>query len=59
MKLLELMTLEEKVQLLHGVSTPYVGAQAAIPRLNIPALYMNDGPQGFRDQSISGAEKGE
>ena len=43
------MTLEEKVTMCHGVSNGgYTGATAPIPRLNIPALLLNDGRQGFR-----------
>ena len=48
------MTLEEKVSLLHGIAGPYVGNTPAIPRLGIPALTMNDGPQGFRDDAHPG-----
>ena len=47
-KLLAVMTLTEKVALLHGVPGEYVGTIPGNTRLNIPALYMNDGPQGFR-----------
>ena len=61
--LLKQMTLEEKVTLLHGpptgpccqckgnASCAYVGNVAAIPRLKIPPITMNDGPQGFRDNN--------
>ena len=42
------LTLEEKVGLLTGVAGNYSGNLAAIPRLGVPALSMNDGPQGFR-----------
>jgi len=54
------MTLEEKISLLHGnpdgkcqcntsQDCAYVGNVAAVPRLGIPPITMNDGPQGFRD----------
>ena len=42
------LTLEEKVGLLTGVAGNYSGNLAGIPRLGVPALGMNDGPQGFR-----------
>jgi beta-glucosidase len=46
------MTLEEKVTMLHGGRAPgqagYVGNTPPIKRLGIPALNLNDGPQGFR-----------
>jgi len=46
------MTLDEKVTLLHGGRAPgqagYVGNTPPIERLGIPALNLNDGPQGFR-----------
>ena len=42
------MTLDEKVMLLHGKGAGYVGNTPAIPRLGIPPLNLNDGPQGYR-----------
>jgi beta-glucosidase len=65
--LLKQMTLEEKITLLHGpptgpccqckgnASCAYVGNVAAIPRLKIPPITMNDGPQGFRDNNQPGS----
>ena len=32
-----------------------MGNVAGIPRLNIPPLKYNDGPQGFRDDAIPGS----
>jgi hypothetical protein len=46
--LLANMTVQEKSHMLHGSGGGYVGNVEAIPRLNIPAIKMNDGPQGFR-----------
>lgn len=45
------MTLPEKLGLLHGWPTTglYTGNVPGIERLGIPALKLNDGPQGFRD----------
>ena len=52
--LLAAMTLPEKITLLHGVDSPgYTGMTAPIPRLNIPALTLNDGRNGFRPNSGS------
>jgi len=42
------MNLTEKVHMLHGSGEGYVGNVEANTRLNIPAIKMNDGPQGFR-----------
>lgn len=53
--LLDAMTTEEKLNMLHGSSgSPYVGYVAPIDRLGIPALTLNDGPQGFRDDAHPG-----
>jgi beta-glucosidase-like glycosyl hydrolase len=46
--MVEKMTLDEKVILLHGTGAGYTGNTPAIPRLGIPPLNMNDGPQGYR-----------
>lgn len=53
-KLLAMMTLDEKITMLHGVAGPYVGNVPANTRLGIPALNLNDGPQGFRDNAHPG-----
>lgn len=47
--LLTNMTLDEKITLLHGESnSDYTGYVPANDRLAIPALKLNDGPNGFR-----------
>ncbi|GAB3976450.1 glycoside hydrolase family 3 C-terminal domain-containing protein [Actinoallomurus acanthiterrae] len=43
------MTVPEEVALVHGTSGPYVGNVAANPRLCIPALSLQDGPNGVGD----------
>jgi beta-glucosidase len=48
------MTMAEKITMVHGSGGPYVGNVAAIPRLGIPAIKLNDGPQGFRDDAHPG-----
>ena len=56
--LLSKMTTEEKVHMLHGTvlrKDNYVGFVAQIERLGIPALRLNDGPQGFRDEEHPGS----
>eukprot|EP01060_Flectonema_neradi_P035382 TRINITY_DN649_c1_g1_i2.p1 TRINITY_DN649_c1_g1~~TRINITY_DN649_c1_g1_i2.p1 ORF type:complete len:667 (+),score=163.82 TRINITY_DN649_c1_g1_i2:65-2065(+) len=45
------MTTDEKIHMLHGSGSGYVGNVESIPRLGIPAIKMNDGPQGFRGES--------
>lgn len=43
------MTKDEKITLLYGDGRPpYTGHASGIPRLSIPDLNLNDGPQGFR-----------
>jgi beta-glucosidase len=47
--LLAQMTLEEKIEMLHGeFPAPYAFFNEGIPRLGIPALTMADGPAGVR-----------
>ena len=54
--LLQAMELSEKVDMLHGWPTSeYVGFVPANNRLNIPALTLNDGPQGFRSNNHPGS----
>jgi beta-glucosidase len=48
------MTLDEKLALFHGSCTGYVGNVCENTRLGIPAIKMNDGPQGFRDNAHLG-----
>ena len=61
MALLNAMTLDEKLSLFHGSCggpsgvSGYVGNVCENTRLGIPALKMNDGPQGFRDNEHLGS----
>jgi len=48
-KLLTEMTFAEKTHLFHGSCSGYVGNVCGNDRLGIPAIKMNDGPQGFRE----------
>jgi len=51
--LLKKMSLDQKIHMVHGSGgSHYVGYVAPIPELKIPALTMNDGPQGFRTGSV-------
>ena len=52
--LLAQMNTTEKLALLHGSCGGYVGNVCANARLGIPAIRMNDGPQGFRDNAHPG-----
>lgn len=57
--LLSQMTLEEKVDMLHGEISPLYGFyNAPIERLGIPALTMSDGPAGVRvaNQEVNGGK---
>jgi beta-glucosidase len=45
--LLPQLTLEEKIALLHADGT---FSSPGVPRLNIPKLWMSDGPQGVREE---------
>lgn len=47
-KLIEKMTTEEKAALVSGTDFMYTNP---IPRLEIPSLYMADGPHGLRKQT--------
>ena len=47
--LLAIMNLTDKIAMLHGYASPgYTGLMEGNARLNIPALKLNDGRQGFR-----------
>ena len=46
--LLQTMTLSEKVSVITGTDGPCVGTTAAIPRLNLRGMCLQDGPLGVR-----------
>jgi beta-glucosidase len=48
-KTLSSMTLDDKLSLLHGFSGPYAGNIPALSQYGLPALQMEDGPQGVAD----------
>jgi beta-glucosidase-like glycosyl hydrolase len=52
--LVDQMTLQEKIAMVHGVPGTYIGNVLGNDRLGIPALKLNDGPQGFRDNERPG-----
>jgi beta-glucosidase len=43
------MTLAEKLSMVYGSSSKYAGYVKGVPRLNIPPLVLQDGPQGVGD----------
>ncbi|HEY4464733.1 MAG TPA: glycoside hydrolase family 3 C-terminal domain-containing protein [Streptosporangiaceae bacterium] len=43
------MSLDQKIQMVHGAGGPYVGNIPAIPSLCVPALKLEDGPAGVAD----------
>lgn len=53
--LLVQMNLTEKIAMMHGHNGVYVGNIAGNDRLGIPSINMQDGPQGFRVNSDTGA----
>ena len=54
-QLLAQMNFTEKIDMIHGWSGPYIGNVIANTRLGIPALNLNDGPQGFRAPGFEGS----
>ena len=55
-QMLKNMTLEEKLQMMRGCFGDYVGNIQGNKRLGIPALAMQDGPQGFRVTKKTGKQ---
>ncbi|KAH3762986.1 glycoside hydrolase superfamily [Pelomyxa schiedti] len=49
--LLDQMTLDQKLSMVHGVGGDYVGNTVEIGSLSIPSLHLEDGPQGVGDQT--------
>ena len=47
--LINAMSLDDKITMVHGVSGPYVGNQAGLDKLSVPALHLSDGPAGVAD----------
>ena len=57
LQLIQNMTLDEKISLLHGQENDdhgYIGFAKGVPRLGIPDITLNDGPQGYRDPNHHG-----
>eukprot|EP01114_Cavostelium_apophysatum_P010971 TRINITY_DN2512_c0_g1_i1.p1 TRINITY_DN2512_c0_g1~~TRINITY_DN2512_c0_g1_i1.p1 ORF type:complete len:683 (+),score=141.26 TRINITY_DN2512_c0_g1_i1:29-2077(+) len=53
-KLLSMMDINDKISMVHGTpSLPYVGNTPVNPSLNIPALTLEDGPQGVADGTLN------
>jgi beta-glucosidase len=48
------MLLSEKIDMLHGADGNYIGNIKENKRLGIPAINMQDGPQGFRSDRYPG-----
>jgi beta-glucosidase len=48
-QLVAAMSFEEKVHYLHASCHGYTGNVCGNERMGVPAIKMNDGPQGFRD----------
>ena len=55
-QMLRNMTLDEKMRIMRGCTGDYVGNIEGNTRLKIPAISMQDGPQGFRITKKTGAQ---